>query len=193
MISYALSMIPPWREALERGRSTFSRPAARCISSISAIGAGLPGPFRTGLRRWLAAFDVTPRDDLGAALEALSAERGLTCEIETRFRGYAVLAVVAAGAEPGDSARSDARACAPTLRISASPNAREQGEDQEPDQSADQRAVDADILQVLADLQLEAVDERGGVPMVDHSGDIGADFRPAGQNGAQRQESRAAG
>ena len=55
--------------------------------------AGLPGPFRTGLRRWLAAFDVTPRDDLGAALEALSAERGLTCKIETRFRGYAVLAV----------------------------------------------------------------------------------------------------
>jgi hypothetical protein len=36
---------------------------------------------------------VTPRDDLGAALEALSAERGLTCKIETRFRGYAVLAV----------------------------------------------------------------------------------------------------
>jgi S-adenosylmethionine-diacylgycerolhomoserine-N-methlytransferase len=45
------------------------------------------------LRRWLAAFDVTPRDDLSAALEALSAERGLRCEIETRFRGYAVLAV----------------------------------------------------------------------------------------------------
>ena len=65
-----------------------------------------------------------------------------------------------------------------------------EGEDQEPDQSADQSAVDADILQVLADLQLEAVDERGGVPMVDHSGDIGADFRPAGQNGAQRQESQ---
>ena len=36
---------------------------------------------------------MTPRDNLGQALEALSAARGLTCEVETRFRGYAVLAV----------------------------------------------------------------------------------------------------
>jgi hypothetical protein len=45
------------------------------------------------LRRWLAAFDVTPRDDLGGALEALSAERGLSCETQPWRRGYAVLAV----------------------------------------------------------------------------------------------------
>ena len=54
---------------------------------------GLPGPFKAGLRRWLAAFDVSPREDLGPALEALSAERGLTCEIKTCFGGYAVLAL----------------------------------------------------------------------------------------------------
>ena len=68
-------------------------PGGSLQASISATGAGLPGPFRTGLRRWLAAFDVTPRDDLGAALRALAAERGMRCEIESRFRGYAVLAV----------------------------------------------------------------------------------------------------
>ena len=45
------------------------------------------------MRRWLAMFDVTPRDDLGGALEALAAERGMTCEIESWFRGYAILAV----------------------------------------------------------------------------------------------------
>ncbi len=54
-----------------------------------------------------------------------------------------------------------------------------QGEDQKPDQPAHQRAVDANILQVLADLQLQAVDERRGVPIVDNRGDIGADFGPA--------------
>src|SRR5580700_2715619 len=38
-------------------------------------------------------------------------------------------------------------------------------EDQQTDEAADQGSVDADILQVLADLQLEPVDERGGVPI----------------------------
>ena len=56
-----------------------------------------------------------------------------------------------------------------------------QGEDQKPDQSADQCAIDADVLQVLADLQLNAIYERRGVPIIDHRGDIAADFRPAGQ------------
>jgi S-adenosylmethionine-diacylgycerolhomoserine-N-methlytransferase len=50
------------------------------------------------LRRWLAAFDVSPRDDLARALETLAAERGLTCEIENWFRGYAILAVTRRGA-----------------------------------------------------------------------------------------------
>ena len=64
-----------------------------------------------------------------------------------------------------------------------------QGEDHKPDQPANQRAVDADILQVLADLQFEAIDEGGGVPIVDHRGDIAADFGPARQNGAQCEQS----
>jgi S-adenosylmethionine-diacylgycerolhomoserine-N-methlytransferase len=92
MISYALSMIPPWRGALARALDVLSPGGSLHLVDFGDC-AGLPGPFRTGLRRWLAAFDVTPRDDLRAALETLSAERGLTCTIETRFRGYAVLAV----------------------------------------------------------------------------------------------------
>ena len=92
MISYALSMIPPWRDALERALDVLAPGGSLHLVDFGP-GAGLPGPFRAGLRRWLAAFDVTPRDDLGAALQALAAERGLRCEIETRFCGYAVLAV----------------------------------------------------------------------------------------------------
>ena len=92
MISYALSMIPPWREALGQALDVLAPGGSLHVVDFGDC-AGLPGPFRTGLRRWLAAFDVTPRDDLAAALAALSAERGLTCEIETRFRGYAALAV----------------------------------------------------------------------------------------------------
>jgi hypothetical protein len=55
-------------------------------------------------------------------------------------------------------------------------------------QEPDQRAVDADTSQILADLQLKAIDKDGGVPIVDHRGDIGTDFRPAGQHRAQRQQ-----
>jgi S-adenosylmethionine-diacylgycerolhomoserine-N-methlytransferase len=92
MISYALSMIPPWRAALGRALDLLSPGGSLHVVDFGD-GGGLPGPLRAGLRRWLAAFDVSPREDLGAALQALSADRGLTCEIETRFRGYAVLAV----------------------------------------------------------------------------------------------------
>jgi len=92
MISYTLSMIPPWRDALKRALDVLSPGGSLHLVDFGDC-AGLPGPFRTGLRRWLAAFDVTPRDDLGQALQTLTAERGLTCTIDNRFRGYAVLAV----------------------------------------------------------------------------------------------------
>jgi S-adenosylmethionine-diacylgycerolhomoserine-N-methlytransferase len=92
MISYALSMIPPWREALGRALDVLSPGGSLHLVDFGDC-AGLPGPFKTGLRRWLAAFDVTPRDDLRDVLEALSAERGLSCETERWRRGYAVLAV----------------------------------------------------------------------------------------------------
>jgi S-adenosylmethionine-diacylgycerolhomoserine-N-methlytransferase len=92
MISYVLSMIPPWRAALARALDVLAPGGSLHVADFGDC-SGLPGPFKAGLRRWLAAFDVTPRDDLGPALLALSAARGLTCAIETRFRGYAVLAV----------------------------------------------------------------------------------------------------
>ena len=92
MISYALSMIPPWREALARALDAVAPGGALHIVDFGDC-AGLPGPFRTALRRWLAAFDVTPRDDLGEALAALAETRGLAAATEGWRRGYATLAV----------------------------------------------------------------------------------------------------
>ena len=91
-ISYALSMIPRWREALARALDVLAPGGALHVVDFGD-GASLPGPFRAGLRRWLAAFDVIPREDLGPALDALSAERGMTCEVDSRFGGYAALAI----------------------------------------------------------------------------------------------------
>ena len=93
MISYALSMIPPWREALAKALDVVAPGGSLHLVDFGDC-AGLPGAFKIGLRRWLAAFDVTPRDDLSDALEALSQERGLTCETRRWRRAYAVLAVV---------------------------------------------------------------------------------------------------
>jgi S-adenosylmethionine-diacylgycerolhomoserine-N-methlytransferase len=92
MISYALSMIPPWRKALAQALDLVAPGGSLEIVDFGDC-AGLPRPLKAGLRRWLAAFDVSPRDDLARALEELAAERGMTCEIESWFRGYATLAV----------------------------------------------------------------------------------------------------
>ena len=92
IISYALSMIPPWRKALARSLDIVARGGSLHIVDFGE-GEGLPAPFRGGLRRWLAAFDVTPRDDLGSALSGLATGRGMTSALESRFHGYATLAV----------------------------------------------------------------------------------------------------
>ena len=63
MISYALSMIPPWREALAHALDVVAPGGSLHIVDFGDC-AGLPGPFKAALRRWLAMFDVTPRDDL---------------------------------------------------------------------------------------------------------------------------------
>ena len=96
LISYALSMIPPWREALGHAFDVLAPGGSLHVVDFGDC-TGLPGPFKAGLRRWLAMFDVTPRDDLSDALEALATELGMSCEIENWFRGYAVLAVARRG------------------------------------------------------------------------------------------------
>jgi S-adenosylmethionine-diacylgycerolhomoserine-N-methlytransferase len=97
MISYALSMIPAWRGALAQALDLVAPSGTLQIVDFGDC-AGLPHPFKAGLRRWLAAFDVSPRDDLARVLEELAAERGSRCEIENWFRGYAILAVARRGA-----------------------------------------------------------------------------------------------
>lgn len=93
MISYALSMIPDWQAAIDRG--------------IEAIGPGgslhivdfgqqerLPAWFRTGLLAWLSRFHVTPRPNMREALEQRAATHGLHLVFEPLWRGYAWHAVL---------------------------------------------------------------------------------------------------
>lgn len=92
MISYALSMIPPWREALGSALDVVAPGGTLTVVDFGDC-AGLPGPFKAALGRWLAAFDVSPREDLAETLAALARARGLSSAAEGWRRGYATLAV----------------------------------------------------------------------------------------------------
>ena len=92
-ISYALSMIPPWRAALRQALGAL-KPGGRLYIVDFGAQAGLPGWFRSGLNAWLARFSVEPRSELQAALAALAALPGYEVRSEQLYRGYAVYAVV---------------------------------------------------------------------------------------------------
>ena len=92
LISYALSMIPPWRAALDRALDVVAKGGSLHVIDFGGC-AGWPKPFKSALRRWLAAFGVTPREDLAETLAVLSSARGLISKTEDWRGGYARLAV----------------------------------------------------------------------------------------------------
>ena len=92
-ISYALSMIPPWRDVLMR--------SAECLSADGSLHvvdfgdqSGLPIWFRFGLNKWLGWFDVTPRTDLRLSVNDVATALNMRGRVASLFRGYAVHAVV---------------------------------------------------------------------------------------------------
>jgi S-adenosylmethionine-diacylgycerolhomoserine-N-methlytransferase len=93
VISYALSMIPPWREALAHSIGLLAPGGSLHIVDFGDQN-GLPGWFRSALNRWLAAFDVTPRLELRRVLADFAGTPPLRWRAADRFRGYAVQAVV---------------------------------------------------------------------------------------------------
>ncbi len=92
-ISYALSMIPPWRET-----ATHAMALVKPAGSLHVVDFGgqaqLPGWFRTGLRAWLAKFSVAPREDLEAVLADVARAKGGRLEFQRLYRDYARYAVV---------------------------------------------------------------------------------------------------
>lgn len=88
-VSYALSMIPEWRSALEQ--------AARCVAPggrLEIVDFGgqdaLPAFWRSGLFHWLRQFHVTPRLDLPEAIGGLTSDHGGQAASRSLYRGYAV-------------------------------------------------------------------------------------------------------
>jgi S-adenosylmethionine-diacylgycerolhomoserine-N-methlytransferase len=91
-ISYSLSMIPGWQNALGQAFA-WLLPGGELHIVDFGRQERLPHWFRSGLRRWLGLFHVSPRDDLAAELTAQAAERGMIVDIERPFGGYAQRAI----------------------------------------------------------------------------------------------------
>lgn len=89
--SYVLSMIPPWREALDAAAALLEPGGSLHIVDFGDqhnFGA----PSRSALNRWLALFHVEPRVDLADELGKIAETRDLRMKIEQLYRGYAVVA-----------------------------------------------------------------------------------------------------
>ncbi len=91
VISYALSMIPPWRDVLRHAASLVAPGGSLHIVDFGDQ-AGLPMPFKRLLDRWLALFHVTPRLTLAQDVAALAVAARLQASVRARYRGYALAA-----------------------------------------------------------------------------------------------------
>ena len=95
-ISYALSMIPPWRETAAHAMAL-----TKAGGSLHVVDFGgqehLPGWFGAGLRGWLAKFSVAPRQDLEAVLAGVAKAAGARLTFTSLYRDYARYAVVRRG------------------------------------------------------------------------------------------------
>jgi S-adenosylmethionine-diacylgycerolhomoserine-N-methlytransferase len=91
LISYALSMIPPWQDVLRHAGEVLAPGGSLHIVDFGDQRR-LPSAFKRALDAWLARFHVTPRLTLPQEIEALAREQGLRASIRPRYRGYAVAA-----------------------------------------------------------------------------------------------------
>jgi S-adenosylmethionine-diacylgycerolhomoserine-N-methlytransferase len=91
--SYALSMIPPWRQALRHGLALTAPDGLYGVVDFGFC-EGLGGLARSSLHGWLRLFHVQPRAELEAELRAVAGEQGRRLTFERPYRGYAQLAMV---------------------------------------------------------------------------------------------------
>lgn len=87
VLSFATSMIPDWRAAVDQAAAVLAPSGSLHIVDFGDL-EGLPGPLRTALLAWLAHFHVTPRADLADYAATLAAQAGLRCATRRGPLGY---------------------------------------------------------------------------------------------------------
>ncbi|RAX40682.1 class I SAM-dependent methyltransferase [Rhizobium tropici] len=92
MISYALSMIPDWKSAIDASLDAVA-PGGELHIVDFGQQEGLPRWFRALLKGWLKRFHVDPRADLLTVLQDKAQVHGMSVKTERIGRGYAWRAV----------------------------------------------------------------------------------------------------
>ncbi|MGH1350867.1 MAG: class I SAM-dependent methyltransferase [Methyloligellaceae bacterium] len=92
-ISYALTMIPPWKEVLDRSLA--------CVApggSLHIVDFGqqqkLPRWFRAVLYAWLRQFSVYPQAEMPGEMERVAEKYGAQLKFESLYGGYAEYAIL---------------------------------------------------------------------------------------------------
>lgn len=93
IISYALSMIPAWRQVLPTALKQLAPGGSLHIVDFGQQ-SGLPKWFKKMLFAWLGHFSVTPRVDLFSSLECLADEANCGLLSASLYRDYAFFAVL---------------------------------------------------------------------------------------------------
>ena len=86
-MSYTLSMIPPWQDAIRAGAAALAEGGQLHIVDFGQQEK-LPGPFRALLFAWLNKFDVTPRATMPEILRNIAREQKLRVAFTPLYRGY---------------------------------------------------------------------------------------------------------
>lgn len=90
-ISYALSMIPPWREVVACAASHLAPGGSLHVVDFGDF-AGYPGWAVALQRAWLRRFSVVPIAGMETELIALAAQHNLEASITRLYGGYAIVA-----------------------------------------------------------------------------------------------------
>jgi S-adenosylmethionine-diacylgycerolhomoserine-N-methlytransferase len=92
-ISYGISMIPDWQQALRQAFEHLAPLGALHVVDFSGLDRW-PGWCRGLLYRWLNRFHVTPRLELEEVLDQIAKDRSARVEFRQLYRGYAQLGVL---------------------------------------------------------------------------------------------------
>ena len=87
-ISYSLSMIPAWRDVLDSATAQLAPGGELHIVDFGGQSR-LPRWFRGTLRRWLALFHVSPRDEFERVIAGQARLIGASLAFDRPYRDYA--------------------------------------------------------------------------------------------------------